>query len=147
MSATGLEVFDKTLQTTHIWLSEIMERHGPDRKEAWHILSAVLHALRDRLPPELAAHLGAELPLLIRGAYYDQYRPSLPDKSARSLDDFLHKVEEGLKGSRPVNPAAVTQSVFRVLARHVDLGQTAKIRDALPKDIRALWPESLGAKE
>ncbi len=75
MSATGLDVFDKTLQTTHIWLSEIMERHGPDRKEAWHILSAVLHALRDRLPPELAAHLGAELPLLIRGAYYDQYRP------------------------------------------------------------------------
>ncbi len=52
-----------------------------------------------------------------------------------------------MKGSRPVNPAAVTQSVFRVLARHVDLGQTAKIRDALPKDIRALWPESLGAKE
>lgn len=50
MSATGLDVFDKTLQTTNIWLGEIMEHHGPDRKVAWHILNVVLRALRDRLP-------------------------------------------------------------------------------------------------
>ena len=55
MSATGLDVFEKTLQTTHIWLGEIMEQHGPDRKVAWHILSVVLRVLRDRLPPEIAA--------------------------------------------------------------------------------------------
>ncbi|SDZ22353.1 Uncharacterized conserved protein [Sinorhizobium meliloti] len=71
MSATGLDVFEKTLQTTHIWLGEIMEQHGPDRKVAWHILTVVLRVLRDRLPPEIAAHLGAELPLIVRGAYYD----------------------------------------------------------------------------
>ena len=34
MSATGLDVFDKTVQTTNIWLGEIMEHHGPDRKVA-----------------------------------------------------------------------------------------------------------------
>lgn len=28
MSATGLDVFDKTLQTTHIWLDQIMEKLG-----------------------------------------------------------------------------------------------------------------------
>ncbi|TMJ79725.1 MAG: DUF2267 domain-containing protein, partial [Alphaproteobacteria bacterium] len=49
MSATGLDVFDKTLQTTNIWLDEIMGKLGPDRQVAWHVLSAVLHALRDRL--------------------------------------------------------------------------------------------------
>lgn len=46
MSATGLDVFEKTLQTTHIWLGEIMEQHGPDRKVAWHILTVVLRVLR-----------------------------------------------------------------------------------------------------
>jgi hypothetical protein len=30
MSATGLDVFDKTLQTTNTWLDEIMESLGPD---------------------------------------------------------------------------------------------------------------------
>jgi uncharacterized protein (DUF2267 family) len=148
MSTTGLDVFDKTLQTTHIWLGEIMEHHGPDRKVAWHILTAVLRALRDRLPPEVAAHLGAELPLIVRGAYYDQYRPNHhPDRSTRSLDAFLASIAEGMKNSRPVNPAEAAKSVFKVLTRHVDLGQTAKVRDTLPKEIRALWPDSVGATE
>ena len=76
MSATGLDVFDKTLQTTNIWLDEIMAKLGPDRQVAWHVLGAVLHALRDRLQIGLAVHLGAQLPLLVRGLYYDQWHPS-----------------------------------------------------------------------
>ena len=44
MSATGLDVFDKTLQTTNIWLDEIMAKRGLDRQMAWHVLGAVLHA-------------------------------------------------------------------------------------------------------
>jgi uncharacterized protein (DUF2267 family) len=148
MSATGLDVFEKTLQTTHIWLGEIMEQHGPDRKVAWHILTVVLRVLRDRLPPEIAAHLGAELPLIVRGAYYDQYRPNHPpDKGTRSLDEFLARIAEGMKDTRPVDPADAARSVFRVLARHVDLGQTAKVRDTLPKEIQSLWPDSVGARE
>ncbi len=67
MSATVLDVFDKTIQTTNIWLDEIMERIGPDRKLAWHTLGAVLRALRDRLPVDEGAHLAAQLPILVRG--------------------------------------------------------------------------------
>jgi uncharacterized protein (DUF2267 family) len=77
MAVTGLPVFDKTVQTTNLWLKEINEEIGPDRQLAWHVLGGVLRTLRDRLPNDLAAHFGAELPLLVRGAYYDQYRPSL----------------------------------------------------------------------
>ena len=32
MSATGLDVFAKTLQTTNIWLDEIMATIGPNRQ-------------------------------------------------------------------------------------------------------------------
>src|SRR5215207_3528430 len=73
MSATGLDVFDKTLQSTHIWLDELMQEIGPDRKVAWHVLGAVLRGIRDRVPLELAVHLGGQLPILIRGTYYDQW--------------------------------------------------------------------------
>lgn len=144
MSAGGLDVFDRTVQITNIWLDEIMKDLGPDRQTAWHLLGVVLRALRDRLPVQLGAHLGAELPILVRGAYYDQYRPSeLPDKS-RSLDEFLQGIADGLRFDRPIDPADAARSVFRVIAHHIDLGQSAKVRDALPKDIRALWPESVG---
>ena len=73
MSATGLDVFDKTLQTTHIWLNEIIEVIGPDKQVAWHVLGAVLRTLGDRVPLPVAVHLGAELPLWVRGLYYDQW--------------------------------------------------------------------------
>jgi uncharacterized protein (DUF2267 family) len=102
-----------------------------------------LRTLRDWLQIELAANLGAGLPLLVRGAYYDRYRPHDLPTSSRSLEDFLQRVAEEMKSTRPVNPEDATRSVFKVLARHVDLGQSAKVRDALPKQIQALWPEVL----
>ena len=145
MSATGLDVLDKSIQTTNIWLKEIMEDLGDDRQKAWHVLGAVLHALRDRLPADLSAHLAAELPLVIRGLYYDQYKPSEQPDVTRSLDAFLERVQDGLKTIRPVDSRDAARSVFRVIAHRVDLGQSAKVRDALPKEIQALWPETVGA--
>jgi uncharacterized protein (DUF2267 family) len=136
MSATGLDVFDKSIQTTNIWLDEIMEDMGPDRQLAWHLLGAVLRTMRGRLPPDLAAHLGAQLPLVVRGAYYDQYEPSvLPDKN-RSLDTFLAKIADELKFNHPANTRDALQVVCSVLAEHVDDGQIAKVWEALPQDIR-----------
>ncbi len=136
MSATGLDVFDKTLQTTNIWLNEIMDEMGPDRRHAWHMLGAVLHALRDRLQPDLAVKLGAQLPILVRGAYYDGYKPSETPDIIRTLDEFLERVNAELEGTRPVDPEDAVRVVCNVVARHVDDGQAKKIWKALPEDIR-----------
>ncbi|CDZ50091.1 Hypothetical protein NGAL_HAMBI1189_32780 [Neorhizobium galegae bv. officinalis] len=46
MSASGIAVFDKTLQTTNIWLDDLMADEVPDRQLAWHVPGAVLHTLR-----------------------------------------------------------------------------------------------------
>jgi uncharacterized protein (DUF2267 family) len=139
MSATGLDVFDKTLQTTNIWLNEIMEVIGPDRQRAWHALRAVLHALRDRLALDEAAHLGAQLPLLVRGAYYDSWRPSVqPVKYDR--DGFIARVEAGLQAVRPVDPMDAIRAVFTALDRHVSPGEITQVRQMLPEDLRRLWP-------
>jgi hypothetical protein len=62
---TGLDVFDTTVQETNLWLKDVMERIGTyDRHSAYSTLRAVLHAVRDRIGPENAAHLGAQLPML-----------------------------------------------------------------------------------
>ena len=139
MSATGLDVFDKTLQTTNIWLNEIMDRIGPDRQVAWKVLSAVLHKLRDRLPVELAAHLGAQLPLLVRGVYYDQFEPARMPGDCRTPEGFRTEVAEGLTDIRPVDPDEAIAAVFAVLDRHLSEGQLAKVRSALPKGLRMAW--------
>jgi uncharacterized protein (DUF2267 family) len=139
MSATGLDVFDKTLQTTNIWLDEVMADIGPDRKVAWHVLGAVLRALRDRVPGPLAAHLGAQLPLMVRGAYYDGYQGRAEPTRERDCDAFLAHVSESLSDTRPVNARDAVCAVFDVLSAHLPRGQCAKVRDALPDDVKALW--------
>lgn len=139
MSATGLEVFDRTLQITNIWLGEIMERLGPDRQVAWRVLSTVLHKLRDRLPLELAVHLGAQLPLLVRGVYYDQFAPAKQPSDCRTPEEFTAEVAEGLGDIRPVDPEEAIAAVFGVLNRHLSEGQVSKVRSALPKGLRMLW--------
>jgi|SRR5690606_10521418 len=139
MSTNGLPVFDKTLQTTHIWLDEIMDRLGPDRQVAWKVLSTVLHKLRDRLPVDAAAHLGAQLPLLVRGVYYDQYQPAGQPSECRTREEFVAEVAEWLSDTRPVDPEAAIAAVFDVLSRHLDAGQIEKTRCILPEPIRRMW--------
>ena len=138
MSAGGLAVFDKTLQTTNIWLNEISDEIGPDRQHSWKVLSVVLHKLRDRLPVELAAHLGAELPLLVRGVYYDQYTPARQPTDC-DLEAFTAEVAEWLADTRPTDPRDAIRAVFRVLSRHVPPGEIEKVMGSLPQDLRAFW--------
>lgn len=142
MSATGISAFDKTLHITNTWLGDIMAEHGPDRQLAWHMLSAVLHAVRDHLPADVSAHLSAQLPLLVRGAYYDQYKPSKVLSDGRSPEAFLDQVKSELSSTRPVNIEQATAKVLRTLNHYLDPGEVAKVRMSLPKEIRALWPDS-----
>lgn len=142
MSANGLPVFDKTLQTTHIWLDQIMERIGPDRQIAWKVLSTVLHKLRDRMPVDASAHLGAQLPLLVRGVYYDQYRPAEQPTDCRTREEFVSEVAEWLADVRPVDPEEAIAAVFDVLSRNIDAGQVEKVKGVLPKPIREMWAEA-----
>src|SRR5919106_3738983 len=139
MSATGLDVFDKSIQTTNIWLDEIMAEIGPDRHTAWHVLGVILRALRDRIPAGLGVHLGSQLPLVVRGAFYDQYTHQAEPLKLRSQDEFLAYVQERFGDIRPVNPRNAVIAVFNVLSRHLPRGQSVKVRDALPDDVKVLW--------
>ena len=140
MSTTGLEVFDKTLQSTHIWLDEIMEKIGPDRSLAWRVLSTVLQAMRDRLPVDLAAHFGAQLPLLVRGTYYAGFDPSRMPTDWHTAEEFRKHVSSGLSSGRVVGADDAIAAVIAVLDRHLSEGQVDKVYLALPKQIRELWP-------
>ena len=132
------QIFAKTLQTTDIWLNELCDELGPDRAFAWKVLSTVLHKLRDRMPLALAAHLGAQLPLLVRGAFYDQFEPAkLPMDCG--YEEFVSEVDEWLADTRPVDPRDAIVAVFGLLSRHLSPGLVEKVRHGLPRELRRLW--------
>jgi uncharacterized protein (DUF2267 family) len=141
MSASGIVAFDRTLQTTNMWLNDIMIDHGPDRQLAWHILGSVLQTLRDRIPADLSAHLSAQLPLLVRGVYYEHYDPSKKPQHTRTIDEFCEGIRKDFATQRPIDVEKAVQSVFRVLTHYLDPGEVAKVRSVLPPAIRELWPD------
>ena len=141
MSATGLDVFDKTLQTTNTWLKEIMQTVGPDRRRAYRVLRAVLHAVRDRLSVDEVAHLGAQMPLLVRGLYYDQWHPAGKPVRTRYLEEFLAQVAAELDDIGPIDAEDAARAVFAVLEDHFAPGEIEDVRGMLPAQLRRLWPE------
>jgi uncharacterized protein (DUF2267 family) len=140
MSATGLEVFDSTIQKTNIWLKDLMELLGGDRHKAYQALRAVLHALRDRLTVEEAAEFGAQLPMLIRGIYYEGWNPTGKPVKERHREQFLVRIQQQFKGDAETNPEIVAQAVFSLLQKHIAQGEIDDVKHILPLEIRDLWP-------
>lgn len=72
---------------------------------AYHALRGVLFTLRDRPTPDEAAHLAAQLPLLVRGIYYEGYQPSNKPERYRDKDEWLrrvHQTDVACRGSKPL---------------------------------------------
>jgi uncharacterized protein (DUF2267 family) len=111
------------------------------------MLGSVLRTNRDRVPLELAVHLGAELPILVRGAYYDQWRPEIRCEHYRTLDEFLDRIEDDFGEPQSTDPREASRAVFDVLSRHLPEGQIQKVCNALPEGLRSLWQHGPVAEE
>jgi len=142
MSQTTHMPFDNTLQTTNIWLNDIQERLGwgeDHHQRAYHALRAVLHALRDRLTVEQAAALAAQLPMLVRGFYYEGWHPHGKPVRERHQEEFLAHIGAAFRDAPDVDPERVVRTVFRVLSEHVSSGEIEAVKRSLPTEIRSLW--------
>ena len=141
MSETDLDVFDSTLQQTNEWLKAIAEELGwEDRRRALRALRGTLHALRDHLVVDEAAQLAAQLPLLVRGIYYEGWDPSRVPVEGRRREDFLGRVAGAFERTDPdVDPERVARAVLRVLGNRISAGEADEARRLLPKEVQALW--------
>jgi uncharacterized protein (DUF2267 family) len=103
-----------------------------------------LHTIRDHLPEAEAADLGAQLPTLLRGVYYDGWRPSAARHRPHGQDEILDEVRQHLGRGAPLDPERVLRAIIRVLSWHVTLGELEDIVDALPHPLARLWAEASG---
>jgi uncharacterized protein (DUF2267 family) len=145
--STGLDVFDTTVQQTNLWLKDLMEQLGLDRKHAYRVLAATLHAVRDRIGPDNAVHLGAQLPMLIRGFYYEGWHVAATPTKIRHKDDFLDYVNSEVFRGLGVDPEVAVRAVFDVMAKRLDAGEVDKLTNLFPKEVRELWPAGAGRRQ
>jgi uncharacterized protein (DUF2267 family) len=73
--STKVEALDATIQKTINLLNDVWaEFDWPEERrfQTYKALRSVLHELRDRLPVTESANFAVQLPMLIRGLYYER---------------------------------------------------------------------------
>ena len=140
MSTTGLNVFDNTIQKTNQWLNQIQETLSLETKEsAYAALRATLHTLRDRIPPKEAVEFGSQLPMLVRGFYFEGFNPANTPVVDRHKDEFLARVKE-LYHQEDIDTEQMVRAVFSTVNSFVSDGQAEEIRQMLNADYRdEIW--------
>ena len=142
MAPTGISVLDNATQDVNIWLNEISQHvHWEDKNRSYRLLRTTLHALRDWLNVDEAADLAAQLPILIRGIYYEGWNPSSTPVPDRGLEDFYERVQRDFKTDPLDNPMLAVSAVFATLSNHVTKGQIDQVRNSMRKELRDLWPQ------
>lgn len=137
--STGLDIFDTTIEKTNLLLRSIEEEFGwkNRRNQSYLALRTVLHAIRDRLPADVAVNFSAQLPLLVKGIYFDGWQPeNKPVKMHREEfllyigNEFKYDVEGGLERLAK----RVSEKIFSMYGQE----EILKILDNLPDDIALL---------
>lgn len=141
MSSQGLEVIDHTVQLTHEWINELRERlDWSSRRDALRLLRVTLTQIRDHISPAEAAQLSAQLPLLLRGMFFEGWSAHTPDRD-RSAEDFVAKIEDQVGGVQDWRGPEDIVAVFRVLDARISRGEIADVKANLPRRIRDLWSD------
>jgi uncharacterized protein (DUF2267 family) len=127
--------------TTEDWIDDLMRRLGwQDRERVYRSLLATLHALRDCLARDEAVYIGAQLPTLLRGLYYEGWHPSARP-ATRNRGAFLQRIHDGVHRDPGVDTEQVARAVFALLAARLPAAEIEDAKTATPSVLHNLWPD------
>lgn len=142
---TENNLLESTTATSRQWIHELMAilELAPDEAgRAMHALRAGIHAIRDRLPAQEAVQLGAQLPLLIRGLYYDGWQLNNDPTRIRTRAQMIDRVQREIGRDQLLSAPAVLSAVIALLNKHVTPGEISDVVSTLPQPIAELWKTS-----
>ena len=133
-------IFDKTTQKSQRWIEEIKtEINTADDNKAYLALRTVLHSLRNHLQINEAIHLGAELPMLIRGLYFEGWDPNEKPLKEKTKSEYLKYFRKYFFNLSDDQIEKMLVGVFKVLDKKISSGEMNDVRNNLPKHVRSIW--------
>lgn len=144
MVRSGFSNIDKSTQKTKEWLHEVQDELGwEDENMVYIAFRAVIQTLRDRLPVEEAIELADELPMVMKGLYYEGYTPKHKPEKIKNRAEFFQRVQQK-SPRRPIQTEEATRAVFHLLENKLSGGGEIKqVKGNLPKDIQDFWESSI----
>lgn len=131
-------------QQTQEWLKELTETQGfQSEEQAYSFLRAVLHAVRDRLTVNEAVHLGQQLPMMIRGAYFEGWKPAMAPNDFDTEGEFMAHVRNSLHETNEGGDMEVergSRAILAYLDGRLHGGTLRHVKQQLPPQIEGLFP-------
>ena len=132
---------DAYLAPQHQAVEQLRAKAQPTQPDAsLQDVRCVLHALRDWLSTEEMTDLSSQLPVLVRGIYFENWKPLDTPVWERKKEDFIARVEDAFSGDMLNDPDEAVRAVFRLLDRHISHGEIVQVRNSMKKPLRDLWP-------
>ena len=148
MTTSHVDSIDRSVEKTHIWLNDLAEELGTaDGRYAYRVLRAFLHALRDHLPVTEAAQLSAQLPIFVRGVFYEGWDPRRTPEHDRDVDSFLRRIEDEARLTGKMEASIAGTAAYRVLDRHVSAGEAESLLHVMPRHLRELLGPDFSADQ
>ena len=137
---TTISDFNAGLPAAEDWLDDLTRRLGwQDRERVYRVFLATLHALRDCLGRDEAVYIGAQLPALLRGLYYEGWHPGARP-ATRSRAAFLERIHDGVHRDPGIDAEQVARAVFALLAARLPAAEIEDAKAATPSVLHNLWP-------
>ncbi len=132
--------FTHAAEQAQQWVNELAKELDWSEQNASHLLKAVLHAVRDWLSLEEMADLSSQLPMLVRGMFFEGWRPDGPTGKRKKRDFIIH-VRRGFGHEPDFDYDRSIAAVFQLLDRHLSHGEIVQVRNSMKKSLRRLWPD------
>ncbi len=138
---TRLSQLEIAVSETEHWVNDMARQLGwHSREKAYKSLVAALHAMRDCLPWDEAVQIGAYLPILLRGLYYEGWHPTARCLPLTTRDMFLERISDALHQEPGIDAELVARAVFSLLAQRLPASELEGIKTVTPKELHAFWP-------
>ena len=140
MSALGLKIIDSAVADANAWINEVDYRTDWQNKQrSYRLLRQVLHVIRDHLNVDEAAQLGAQMPTLLRGIYYEGWDPSKTPVIERKAQGFIDRVQEAFRTDPLGDAEHAVAAVMDVLDAHISEGEMDDVKATFTRKIRSLF--------
>ncbi|MFT6795775.1 MAG: hypothetical protein ACJART_000913 [Maribacter sp.] len=118
---------------------------GNDPDKAGRIFTAIMHALRDIIPPEESLQFIAQLPMFLKGVFVNGWSMKKEKPKIKHMAEFLDLVR-AYDWPAEVNDFEYSDEVgeqyvdttFIYLRKYISLGEMEDIRNVLPKDLKSM---------
>lgn len=143
-----IHYFDKHVKEINEFVKDLSIElgHPDDQTQTIRLLRAVLHTVRDRITISESFDLLAQLPMMLKALYVEQWKYSeKPPLDYSDISGFKEAVEREQErmGEQKFDWEESTEDLARIvlasLRKYLTDGQAIHIMDQMPKEVKSIF--------